>query len=107
MLTNEVQELMRKYLNKFSRIQPTIHQLSGVLQIRTQTANQTTEFGKLKFLGQETVWLQLKYPNKRPIVLARLTELREKDQYEYETPYLEQYEEVVQKHLSAIQKIVT
>jgi hypothetical protein len=107
MLSDQIQNLMQKYLHKYSRTQPTIHHLTSGLQIRTQAANQTTKFGKLKFNGLETVWLQIKLPYKPPIVLARLTETQEKQKYEFETPYLEQYKDVILKHLSSIEKIAT
>lgn len=103
-LNDDIQTIMVQYLKKFKRVQPIIHNVGEGLQIRTQAANQTTPEGRAKFLGKETVWLSIKYPQQAPINLARLSELKSK-KLDFEVLMLDQYEALVSKYLAELIKI--
>lgn len=104
---HKLKETMKNYLQKFKKMQPTIHQLGDGLQIRTQAANQTSAEGQAKFkFGFETVWLSIKHPNRNPINLAKMSE-ETNNTLSFEILLLGEHDDLVVKHFDKLVEIAT
>ena len=103
----ELRRIMEAYLKKNSRLQANIHNLGDSLQIRTTTPVLSNPYGRRKFHeGLDTVWLQIKKPNYRPVIIARLSEEYDKS-LDFQVFKLEQYEPLIKTHLQELKNIIS
>ena len=106
-LNAQLQTIMSCYMTKYRRTQATIHNLGDGLQIRTTTPIQSTIWGRNKFkFGYETVWLQIKQPNKEPVVIARLSETKHLP-HAFSDLAIKEYQELINKHLDTLSELAT